>query len=139
MELFYMKKYKNFSSNLKILTKAFAEDLTNEFIISGIIDKFFIQFELGWKLFKETLRYEGLAVASTGSPREIIKAAYKCYDFMDEELWLKMLRSRNDMTHIYDGDKAKQLVNTIIKVYIPEFQKIEKGLLARYEDKLNEF
>ena len=41
-----MKKFDNFISNLNILSKAQNEDLTNEFIISGIIDKFFIQFEL---------------------------------------------------------------------------------------------
>ena len=38
-----MKKYKNYVSNLRILEKAGEEDLTNEFIIGGIIDKFFIQ------------------------------------------------------------------------------------------------
>ena len=42
-----MKKYKNYESNLRVLEKAGQEDLSNEFILSGIIDKFFIQFELG--------------------------------------------------------------------------------------------
>lgn len=134
-----MKKYHNFSSNLKVLSKAFREDLDNEFIISGIIDKFFIQFELGWKLFKEVLRYEGIPTANTGSPREIIKAMYRCCDFLDEEIWLNMLKSRNDMTHIYDGEQARDMVNTIIKVYIPEFQKIEKHLIQRYQQELNNF
>ena len=48
-----MKKFDHFKSNLKILEKADKEDLTNEFILGGIIDKFFIQFELGWKVLKE--------------------------------------------------------------------------------------
>ena len=52
------------------------QDLTNEFIIGGIIVKFSLQFELGRKVLKELLRYEGVAVAATGSPREILKAAY---------------------------------------------------------------
>lgn len=42
-----MKKYDNFKSHLQILNQAEKQDLTNEFIISGVIDKFFIQFELG--------------------------------------------------------------------------------------------
>ena len=54
-----MKKFDHFKSNLKILEKADKEDLTNEFILGGIIDKFFIQFELGWKVLKELLTYEG--------------------------------------------------------------------------------
>lgn len=68
-----MKKYENYLSNLAVLERAEKEDLSNEFIMSGIIDKFYVQFELGWKLFKELLKYEGKRVAATGSPRQIIK------------------------------------------------------------------
>ena len=50
-----MKKFDNFSSNLAVLRRAADQDLGNAFIISGIIDKFFIQFELGWKLLKERM------------------------------------------------------------------------------------
>ena len=111
-----MKKYKNFQNHLIVMNKAHLEDLQNEFIISGIIDKFFIQFELGWKVLKELLNYEGNSVALSGSPREIIKAAYTCYDFIEEETWLRMLRDRNDCTHIYNQDMAKVLVEKIINV-----------------------
>ena len=54
-----MKKFDDFSSNLEVLKKAEHENLENEFIIRGIISKFFIQFELSWKVLKELLRYEG--------------------------------------------------------------------------------
>ena len=70
-----MKKFDQYVSHLRILSRAFDEDLTNDFIVSGIIDKYYIQFELGWKVLKELLRYEGANQAATGSPREIIKAA----------------------------------------------------------------
>ena len=50
-----MKKFDNFVSHIDVLAKAKDEDLENEFIISGIIDKFSIQFELGWKVLKELL------------------------------------------------------------------------------------
>ena len=132
-----MKKFDNFSSNLRILSKAQNEDLENEFIISGIIDKFFIQFELGWKVLKELLRFEGKHVASTGSPREIIKAAYSIYEFIDEEVWLSMLKARNDMTHIYDGKAAKELVERIINDYIPTFCVMKDKIEKRYQDILD--
>ena len=123
-----MKKFDNYVSNLRVLERAGKEMLDNEFIISGIIDKFCIQFELGWKLLKELLAYEGSAASATGFPRSIIKEAYSVYPLFDGELWLKMLRERNDMAHIYDGNAAKELVGRIIQSYIPEFQKIEKEL-----------
>lgn len=127
-----MKKFENFVSNLNVLSKAESEDLSNEFIISGIIDKFFIQFELGWKVLKELLKYEGRSVANTGSPRDILKSAYTIYDFIDEEVWLSMLRSRNDMTHIYNEDSAKELVQIILKSYIPAFVLMKERIIEQY-------
>lgn len=129
-----MKKFENYKSNLRVLSKAKEEDLENEFIISGIIDKFFIQFELSWKVMKELLRYEGNSSANTGSPREIIKAAYATYDFIDEGIWLSMLKERNNMTHIYDGNEAKRLVTKIIEEYIPTFVIVQKEIEERYQE-----
>ena len=131
-----MKKFDNFISNLNILSKAQNEDLTNEFIINGIIDKLFIQFELGWKVLKELLRYEGKSIALTGSPREIIKAAYSIYDFLDEDIWLSMLKSRSDMTHIYNGEAARNLVQIIIESYIPAFISLKEHIMEKYENVL---
>ena len=48
-----MKKFEQFSRHLQVLRRADKEDITNEFIISGVIDKFYIQFELGWKVLKD--------------------------------------------------------------------------------------
>lgn len=128
-----MKKFENFKSNLSILSNAHNEDLTNKFIISGIIDMFFIQFELAWKVLKELLRYEGESVANSGSPREIIKAAYAVYDFIDEKLWISMLKERNNMAHLYDGNAAVELVDKIIAMYIPMFCQMQKEIENRYQ------
>ena len=83
-----MKKFENYRSNLAVLSKADQEDLNNSFIISGIIDKFSLQFELAWKVLKELLRYEGSSAAGSGSPREILKAAYGVFDFLEESAFL---------------------------------------------------
>lgn len=80
------------------------EDLKNEFIISGI-DKLFIQFEFSWKVLKELLRYEGKSAANSDSPRKILKAAYEVYDFIDEDVWLDMLKLRKiqKKQHNFEG------------------------------------
>lgn len=129
-----MKKYENFCSNLTVLASAGKEDLDNEFILSGIINKFSLQFELTWKLLKELLKYEGRNAAHSGSPREIIKEAYAVYDFIDPDIFLAMLRDRNDMTHLYDGEAAKRLVTKIIQIYIPAFQDLKKHIDEQYGD-----
>lgn len=127
-----MKKFENFVANLEVLKRAKDEDLTNEFIISGIIDKFFLQFELSWKVLKELLSYEGRSVAKPGSPREILKAAYATYDYIDEDIWLEMLRARNDMTHIYNGEAARQMVKVILEKYIPVFVEMRERIEKDY-------
>lgn len=127
-----MKAFENYSTNLNILKKADKQDLNNEFIISGIIAIAFIQFDFSWKLLKECLRYEGNLAANSGSPREILKAAYSTYPFIEERVWLDMLKARNDMTHIYDGGAAKKMVDVILKEYIPEFLKLQENLRNLY-------
>ena len=133
-----MKKFENFKNNLAVLEKAEEQDLSNEFIIGGVIGKFFIQFELGWKVLKELLIYEGIAAAKSGSPRETIKEAYKLYPCMEEDVWLSMLSQRNNMAHIYDAAAAKELVRLILRDYIPAFQKLRDSVSAKYGSVLDE-
>ena len=127
-----MKKYEHFKSNLKVRITAENEDLSNEFIIGGIIDKFFVQFELGWKVLKELLSYEGQAISATGSPKMIFNTAYTIFDFIDEDTWLGMLKNRNALPHIYDELAARRLVGVILKDYIPAFVKMQKGVEEYY-------
>ena len=132
-----MKKFDQFCGHLAVLERAREQDLENEFIVSGIIDKFFIQFELGWKTLKDLLAHEGVAAAKTGSPRQIIKEAYRLYDCMDEETWLDMLAQRNDMAHLYDSEAAGRLMRRVLEVYIPAFQRLRDGLRASYGETLS--
>lgn len=127
-----MKRYESYANALEVLGKAPDQDLGNEFVLSGIVDKFSLQFELGWKLLKALLAYEGEAVAATGSPRDIVKAAYALFDFVDEKTWLSMLRDRNTIAHVYDEAKERELVDTVISCYIPAFRQLQDGLVKRY-------
>lgn len=127
-----MKKFENYKNNLCVLATAGEQDLNNEFIVGGIIDKFYIQFELGWKVLKELLAYEGVAAAKNGSPREIIKEAYQFYTCIDEDVWLDMLAQRNNSAHIYNAAAAKELTDKVICSFVPAFQALESSIESRY-------
>lgn len=131
-----MKKYENFASALANLEDAPNQDLSNDFVQSGLINKFNLQFELSWKLLKRLLEYEGATLAASGSPRAILKEAYRFYDFIDEAAWLDMLRDRNTNVHIYDNKLAQDLIQRILNVYIPVFCRLRDGLMGRYGDLL---
>lgn len=131
-----MRRFDAYESALLVLRRAKEQDLANEFIQAGVIDKFSLQFELGWKLLKDLLRYEGVASAATGSPREILKAAYRYFTFIDDQIWLRMLTDRNTMAHIYDSGAARRLVTTIIEEYIPAFTDLGRSIRERYGSEL---
>ena len=132
-----MKKFENYKSNLCVLATAGEQDLNNEFIVGGIIDKFYIQFELGWKVLKELLVYEGVAAAKNGSPREIIKEAYQFYTCIDEDVWLDMLAQRNNSAHIYNAAAARELTEKIICNFVPAFLALESSIESQYKDILD--
>lgn len=127
-----MNELHRYRSVLNVLSGASNQDLSSEFIQYGVINKFFLQFNLAVQLMKALLTYEGVDSSASGSPREIIKASYRYFTFIDEEVWLRMLRDRNDTAHIYDGSKAIELVHTIIATYIPTFQQLEEAVVEHY-------
>ena len=89
-------------------------------------------------MLKNLLSYEGSPVGKTGSPREVIREAYRYFGFMDEEIWLGMLKERNDTAHIYDGEAAQRLAGKIIKEYTGEFEIMRTNIRERYGKQLDE-
>ena len=45
-----------------------------------------------------------------------------------------MLKDRNSMTHVYDGNEAKELVKRILDKYIPTFCLLQGEIEKRYQD-----
>lgn len=132
-----MKKFDNYVSNLEVLKQADQQDLSNEFIRSGIADKFSLQFELAWKLLKALLRYEGDPLGDTGSPRDVLKGAYRCFDFVDESLWLSMLSCRNTLAHTYDEEALLRIIDEILHRFIPAFIELQIAVEGRYGEELS--
>lgn len=125
-----VKKFDAFAKCLKVLLDA-DRNRTDEIYHMGIIRQFHLTFELAWKALREVLLIHGVNEAKTGSPREILKAGYKFYFISDEELWLEMLKRRNEAIHIYDANIAAQLVNLIFDKYMAAFIKLRDELSRR--------
>lgn len=135
MEPSARERYERYVTSLAVMVQADHQDLTNEFILAGIMAKFRLQFELSWKLLKALLDHEGLTV---GTPREVIGEAGRVYDFLDQETWLAMLHDSNNSAHVCDGRAAWSLVDRILADYIPAFVKLQQGLEGRYGSLLAE-
>lgn len=99
-------------------------------MIDGTIQRFEFVIELFWKTFKRVLNLSGI---NTHTPRESLKQAYKAGWIDDEWLWLDMLRSRNQTSHIYNEDTARRIYSNI-QDYFPELERTYRVLTKKYDD-----
>lgn len=99
----------------------------SDIIIDGILHRFEFTFELAWKTVKDYLEYLGIT-NKVGSPREIIQTGYKQGIIEDGESWIKMMLSRNSLSHIYDEKTSREIYEYIVSEYIDLFEKLKKKL-----------
>ena len=125
-----VKKYEAFANSVSVLLRS-KRIFDDEIYRMGIVGQFNLTFEMSWKALREVLLLHGVSEASTGSPREIIKAGYKFNFISDEETWLDMLKRRNQVTHIYNEDIALELVAAIFDKYIAAFVNLRDELQRR--------
>lgn len=104
--------------------QSLSED-TMQIIIDGVLHRFEFTFELAWKTMKDYLEYMGIT-NKTGSPRENIQQAFKQGIIEDGEVWIKIMLSRNELSHLYDEEASRRIYNNIKNIYIKEFQKLEE-------------
>ncbi|MBO4575827.1 MAG: nucleotidyltransferase substrate binding protein [Neisseriaceae bacterium] len=132
-----MKKLDNFSNCLNILKTADFEMANNNDIYrTGVIGQFNLTFELAWKALQAVLKEHGVNEAQTGSPREILQLGYKFGFIEDSSVWIIMLKSRNNSTHIYNESEIIELLLLIRDSFIHAFEILEKTLQKKYQETL---
>ena len=72
--------------------------------------------------------------AETGSPREILKLAYKTGFIQNDDVWLTMLKKRNSSVRIYNEEEIDELILLIRDSFIPVFDELAKTLKEKMEE-----
>ena len=129
-----MKKYENFCSSLGNMKDIYNyEEPYDNVVLSGLVGLYEITFEQSWKMMKEILQNHGYEEGATGSPKIILKTAYKAGMIKDEELWLRALQARNNVTHSYNQKIALGIVseakNEFYKMFVELKEEVENGWL----------
>lgn len=133
MQKSYTKRFESFKKSFENLSKAKYEDESNIFILSGVIMVFNLTFDLAWKVLREVLKEEfGIIDFPSGSPKETLKKAASV-GLISNEKWIDMLVDRNDLTHDYDYEFAKEKYNKIIKSYIVVFESFKNKINSYLE------
>lgn len=121
MDAKFYRRFQSFQNSLASLAEAKNRDMSDSFVISGTGAKFSITFDLAWKVMKDIIiQYYEVVDFPKGSPREVLKKAFE-FELIDGDVWLEMLKSRNDLTHDYDGTLVKESCRRIVDVYIDKF------------------
>ena len=129
-----MKKYENFCSSLGNMKDIYNyEEPYDNVVLTGLVGLYEITFEQSWKMMKEILQNHGYEEGATGSPKIILKTAYKAGMIRDEELWLRALQARNNVTHSYNQKIALGIVseakNEFYKMFVELKEEVENGWL----------
>ena len=121
-----MKKYENFCASLKNMKEIYTyEEPYNTVELTGLVGLYEICFEQSWKMMKEILEIHGYEEGATGSPKIILRTAYRAGMIRDEKAWLRALQERNNVTHSYNEKIALEIVRQAKLVFYDLFVQLK--------------
>lgn len=124
-----MKKYENFCAALSNMKEIYSyAEPYDSVILTGLVGLYEICFEQSWKMMKEILELHGYREGATGSPKIILKTAYKAGMIKDEDQWLRALQERNNVAHSYNQKIALEIVSQAKGSFYDMFCTLKKEI-----------
>lgn len=119
-------KYNSFSKAVDRLEESLKRDISDELVIDAVIQRFEFTYELGWKLLKLHLSFNG--IAEVRSPRETFKESFSSGIINEGNIWIDMLDDRNITSHTYDEEEAQKIYWKIKNRYFILFKTLRDSL-----------
>ena len=128
----WKQRFRNFSRAFSLLREALElqPSQLNQLEKEGIIQRFEYTFELAWKVLKDVMESDGIALDQI-SPKAVVRQAYSAKYLDHPEVWLNMIGDRNLMSHTYDFTKFEAVINTLRESYLPELEAFYHDLIAK--------
>ena len=124
-----MKKYDNFCAALSNMKDIYDyNEPYDNVILTGLVGLYEICFEQAWKMMKEILESHGYEEGATGSPKIVLKTAYKAGMIKEEESWIRALQERNNVAHSYNQEIARGTVKRAKEEFYPLFCELKKEI-----------
>ena len=118
----WLQRLENYSRALSNLTEAV--ELAEQRPLSnlekqGLIQSFEFTHELAWNVMKDYFAYQGNP-AITGS-RDAVREAFSKNLVTNGDVWMSMIKSRNQTSHTYNQGIADEITDLILNRYHAEF------------------
>ncbi|ADR21251.1 nucleotidyltransferase [Marivirga tractuosa] len=141
------KRFSNYVKALKKLTQAIQyikqnvldkeesldendlNDVLDEMIKEGLIQRFEYTHELAWNVMKDYAKYQGNF--EVGGSRDATREAFQLNLVSDGKIWMDMIGSRNKTSHTYDEDIADEIYQRILNDYYPAFLEFQKNMESK--------
>jgi nucleotidyltransferase substrate binding protein (TIGR01987 family) len=121
-----INRYRSFCRSLNNLSDARGRQPDDKFILSGTVQMYNLTFDLSWKVMKDIIvEFHGILDYAVGSPRETLRVAGSV-GLITNDIWMEMLKARNNLAHDYDGTLAVQYFERITTEYydiLDQFQQ----------------
>lgn len=105
------------------------EEVLDEIVKEGLIQRFEYTHELAWNVMKDYAAYQG--ITGIGGSRDAAREAFQLQLVSDGHVWMDMINSRNQTTHTYNEETADEIYNKIMNEYYPAFLEFKDNMEAK--------
>jgi nucleotidyltransferase substrate binding protein (TIGR01987 family) len=123
-----LQSFRKAFARLSAAAKLVAERELSELEQQGFIQAFEFTHELAWNTLKDFLECRG--TTDLYGSRDVTRQAFAKGLIENGEVWMEMIKSRNQTSHTYNEETANQIADAIASRYFPEFQRF----LARFTE-----
>lgn len=129
----WQQRFQNFDRAFVLLRSAIDDktiDQLSDLEQEGVIQRFEYTYELAWKTMKDYLEESGIIFEEV-TPRNVIKEAFAAKIITDGQVWIDMLLHRNILSHTYDSQVFKSVLEAVAAQYLPAFDHLHEWVLQR--------
>jgi nucleotidyltransferase substrate binding protein (TIGR01987 family) len=92
----------------------------------GLIQAFEFTHELAWNVIKDYFEHQGNTLI-TGS-RDATREAFKMGLISNGDVWMEMIKSRNQTAHTYNQSTADDITKKVIDLYFLNFEEFKRKM-----------
>ncbi len=124
----WKQRFANYQKALAQLQKFIDKKELNELEEQGIIQAFEFTHELAWQVMKDYFVFQG-NTSITGS-RDAVRESFQKGLITNGEVWMEMIKSRNQSSHTYNETVVKEIKTKIITQYFSLFNEFKTKLTS---------
>jgi len=125
----YVKK--DLETKNVIIENTFSEDVLEEIIKEGLIQRFEYTYEMAWNVMKDYAFYQGNS--EIAGSRDAIRYAFSSNLISDGNLWMDMIKSRIKTAHTYNEETANEIYLKILQEYHLAFLQFEEMMIKKQQ------